>query len=142
MNKYCKKIFLFSLIISSVITSSFLNCESINPEAVTISYSKKDAKAICKDRSFKGTLMNVPWRQIAFRYAVFFAVMGTFYTGFKLFREWNSNRSLSKTEQEILWHETILSYLVANVLLSDLMCCSAKDEDLQETQDMVEASAC
>jgi hypothetical protein len=84
----------------------------------------------------------VPWRQIAFRYAVFFAVMGTFYTGFKLFKEWNSNRSLSKIEQEVLWHETILSYLVANVLLGDLMCCSAKDENSHEKQHTVEVIAC
>lgn len=142
MNKYYKNWFLLNLIIFSLIGSHFINGELNNPEMMTNSHSTKDEKTVCSNKSFKEVLIDIPWKKIAFRYAVFFAVMGTFYHGFKTYREWSSERSLSKIEQELLWHDTILSFLVANVIVGDLIYCSPKDKKSCEKQNSIEGVAC
>lgn len=137
MRKYYKKFFLLNLLIFLITGYRISNCGLNNSGVITVSHSDENVK-----ETFKQKLMSIPLKKIAFRYAVFFTVMGVTYHITKAYKEWTIERSLSKLEQELFWHESLLSFLIANLLVGDLICCSPKDKKSCEKQDASEVIAC
>jgi len=137
MRKYYKKFFLLNLLIFLITGYRISNCGLNNSGVITVSHSDENVK-----ETFKQKLMSIPLKKIAFRYAVFFTVMGVTYHITKAYKEWTIERSLSKLEQELFWHESLLSFLIANILVGDLICCSPKDKKSCEKQDASEVIAC
>lgn len=75
------------------------------------------------------------WRKIALRYTIVFGVATIVYCGCKSLREWSNDKLLSDTEKKLLWHESIISFLLAELCTRNLLCCSAKDEKTLEKKE-------
>lgn len=137
---YLKKLTLLGMISSFLLSNAY--AEYNKNEALIVVDSKDNVDQICKKKSVREIFYETPLRKIALRYAIAFGVSTMVYCGAKALNEWIKGRILTETEKELLWHESILSFVLAQLCMSDLECSSSSNENAKEKQDSTAGQAC